>query len=105
MEERLRLLAADLDAQYEEIRKLHDAVRLKTKALEQDSNDESKVDSLGYKLHNFYCASEDFFKLVADFFENQIEEDSRHHRQLLCRMGRELQGLRPRLIGSKLSCS
>ena len=98
MEERLRILAADLDEQYEEIRKLHEAVRLKTKAVQQDPNDESKVDSLGYKLHNLYCVYEDFFKLVADFFENQIEGPSRYHRQLLRRMGRELQGLRPRLL-------
>ncbi len=44
-----------------------------------DTNDSRFAESLAYQLHNLYCAFEDLFKIVAKFFENNIEDQSRNH--------------------------
>lgn len=55
------------------------------------------VDSMAYQLHNLYCAYEQFFEVVAHFFENRIEGE-RYHTDLLRRMKLEIEGIRPALI-------
>ncbi|MBT9147366.1 MAG: hypothetical protein DDT32_01120 [Syntrophomonadaceae bacterium] len=56
------------------------------------------TESLGYQLHNLYCASEDLLTLVAAFFENHIEDKSRYHSELLRRMALVITGVRPVLL-------
>lgn len=36
--------------------------------------------------HNLYCAFEDLFKIVAETFENHIQDKSKYHQELLKRM-------------------
>jgi hypothetical protein len=48
-----------------------------------------------------YCAFEDLFKLVARFFENQVDDRGKHHVELLNRMTIEIEGIRPRLLKPK----
>ena len=52
----------------------------------------------GYYLHNLYNAFESIFRLVAETFENHIPDTSRWHTLLLDRMGRDIEGMRPRLL-------
>jgi hypothetical protein len=52
----------------------------------------------GYHLHNLYNAFESIFQLVAEAFENHIPDTSRWHTLLLDRMGRDIEGIRPRLL-------
>jgi len=48
----------------------------------------------GYLLHNVYSAIEDVFQEIAKTFENQIQDPSRYHRELLIRMTIEVPGIR-----------
>lgn len=52
----------------------------------------------GYYLHNLYNAFESIFRLVAEAFENHVPDTSRWHTLLLDRMGRDIEGIRPRLF-------
>ncbi len=54
--------------------------------------------SLGYQLHNLYCAFEDLFEVVAGTFENQIGEEGRYHIELLRRLTVAIEGVRPALL-------
>lgn len=59
------------------------------------------IESLGYQLHNLYCAFEDLFKIVAAAFENHIEDKSRYHLELLKRMAIPIEGIRPALLSQE----
>lgn len=101
MEEKLKVFFAELDAQEREISKLHLSVETKMKQLNMDMGNEDLINSTAYKLHNLYCAYEDMFKLIARFFENQIEDLSRYHRDLLKRMTIKIEGIRPALLSQE----
>jgi uncharacterized protein YutE (UPF0331/DUF86 family) len=95
-EERLSLLRASLEAQLKEI------ARIFTKIEERRRGEgEANLESLAYQLHNLYCAFEDLFKIVADTFENRIEERARYHRELLWRMRIPIEGVRPALLSEE----
>ncbi len=53
----------------------------------------------GYYLHNLYNVFESIFRLVAETFENDIPDANRWHTLLLDRMSRDIEGIRPALIG------
>lgn len=94
MEEgRLSLLNATIRAQGEEIERIFDKIEDR-----RHGEGEANLESLAYQLHNLYCAFEDLLKIVADFFENHIEESSRYHRALLWRMKMPIEGVRPALL-------
>lgn len=96
--ERLAILQGELKKQYDEIERIY----LKTdKKVKGDLYDENVLESLGYQLHNLYCAYEDLFKIIADFFENNIEEGISYHRELLKRMTIVIEGIRPSLISQQ----
>jgi len=40
----------------------------------------------GYKLHNLFNSIEELCKIVAAYFENNIDESERFHKNLLDRM-------------------
>lgn len=83
-----------LHSQRREIDTLLSAIRQKTPQTEEDTV------YIGYKLHNLYCALEDIFKRVADTFENNVDDLSRYHRDLLQRMSFAVPGVRPHLLSS-----
>src|SRR3989304_9164402 len=95
-EERLVILKAELNAQLSEIEDIY-------KKLEDRRKKRGKagVESLGYQLHNLYCAFEDLFKIVAATFENHIEDKNRYHLELLKRMAIPIEGVRPALLSQK----
>lgn len=59
------------------------------------------VENIGYQLHNLYCAFEDLFKIIARKFENNIDDTSKYHFELLKRMTLSIEGVRPRLISEE----
>jgi len=59
---------------------------------------EANLESLAYQLHNLYCAFEDLLKIVADFFENHIDDSAHYHSALLWRMKTPIEGVRPALL-------
>lgn len=95
---RFAVLKAEVDAQMEEIEKIYKKIN-ERRQLKGTAN----LESLGYQLHNLYCAFEDLFRIVAAAFENQVTDKSRYHIELLKRMSIEVEGVRPALI-SKESC-
>jgi hypothetical protein len=98
MEERLKVFTAEIEAQWEEMLKLHSSIKNKSASLKSDRNNEDLINSLAYKLHNLYSAYEDIFKLIARFFENQIEDITRYHIGLISRMRIAIEGIRPKLL-------
>jgi uncharacterized protein YutE (UPF0331/DUF86 family) len=93
---RLKLLKSDVETQLSEIAKIYARVE-KRKALK----DKIVLESLAYQLHNLYCAFEDLFKIVAGYFENNIEDRRKYHRELLWRMTVSVEGVRPSLLSSE----
>ncbi len=56
------------------------------------------IESLGFQLHNLYCACEDLFEIVAATFENHVKLGAGYHIDLLKRMRIPLTEIRPRVI-------
>ncbi|MEW6095844.1 MAG: hypothetical protein AB1567_04870 [bacterium] len=61
----------------------------------------SGIESLAYQLHNLYCAFEDLFKIVADTFDNHIQNKTYYYIELLKRMTITIEGIRPALISQE----
>jgi len=93
---RLAVLKAELKAQIQEIESIY--IRIEDR---KRNTDKAAMDSVGYQLHNLYCAFEDLFKIVAETFENHIQDKSRYHQELLKRMTISIEGIRPRLLSQE----
>ena len=94
--ERLILLKGEIEGQTKEIEKIY--LRIEERRVTKES---SNLESLAYQLHNLYCAFEDLFKTVADYFENNIDEKKRYHRELLRRMSISIEGIRPAFVSEE----
>ena len=94
--ERLVILKAEMNAQLSEIEDIY-------KKLEDRRKKRGKagIESMGYQLHNLYCAFEDLFKIVAETFENHIQDKTKYHMELLKRMTLSIEGVRPQLLSQE----
>ncbi|SFM80854.1 hypothetical protein [Thermodesulforhabdus norvegica] len=95
-EERLSLLRASVEAQRKEIERIFAKIEERRRG-----ESAAELESLAYQLHNLYCAFEDLFRIVADFFENRIEDRARYHSELLWRMKLSIEGVRPALLSEE----
>ena len=91
--ERLSTLKAAIEAQLGEIDRVYERIEKR-----RTGQGPAYIESLAYQLHNLYCAYEDLFKIVAEYFENQIEDETRWHQELLWRMTLSIEGVRPALL-------
>lgn len=91
--ERLAVLKAEIKGQIQEIEGIY--TRLEDRKRKKDK---AAIESVGYQLHNLYCAFEDLFKIVAETFENQVNDKSKYHLELLRRMTIPIEGVRPPLL-------
>jgi len=91
--ERLSLLRASIKAQGTEIERIFNKIEDR-----RHGKGEATLESLAYQLHNLYCAFEDLMKIVADFFENHIDDSAHYHSALLWRMKMPIEGVRPALF-------
>jgi uncharacterized protein YutE (UPF0331/DUF86 family) len=91
--ERLAVLKAEIKGQIQEIEGIY--TRLEDRKRKKDK---TAIESVGYQLHNLYCAFEDLFKIVAETFENQVQDKSKYHLELLRRMTIPIEGVRPPLL-------
>jgi hypothetical protein len=87
---RLSILIARIKSQLENIEKLFSKMEER-----KTPKSSAEWESVAFRLHNLYCAFEDLFKIVAETFENQIEEKARYHTELPQRMAIEVEGIRP----------
>jgi hypothetical protein len=93
MNEKINVLKADLAAEEAAIAQIY----ARLAAFKKPPGDPEQAIVAGYYLHNLYTAFEQLANLVARAFENQIEDRSQWHSQLLRRMTLDIEGIRPRL--------
>ncbi|MBI5185656.1 MAG: hypothetical protein HZA01_08015 [Nitrospinae bacterium] len=91
--EKFIILKAEIEAQLIEIEGIY--IKLEERKRKRGA---AAVESMGYQLHNLYCAFEDLFRIIADGFENHIQDKSKYHVELLKRMAVSIQGVRPALL-------
>ena len=94
MHDRLTALKSDIEAEVSAIARIY----LALPGDDGELSDPREGIVTGYYLHNLYNAFESIFRLVAEAFENDVPDPTRWHRLLLERMGREIEGVRPRLL-------
>ena len=92
---RFNILKTDVNRQIAIIERVYEKIQQRSE--NYDANVE-KMESLAYQLHNLYCAFEDLMELVADEFENRIEERRNWHIRLLRRMTEDISEIRPALF-------
>lgn len=91
--ERLAILKSEMHAQVSEIEDIYNKLEDRRK-----KRGKAGIESIGYQLHNLYCAFEDLFKIVAESFENHIQDKTKYHMELLRRMTVSIEGVRPSLL-------
>jgi len=95
--ERIAILKAELEAQAGEIEKIYARLDERSK-----KKGKAAAESIGYQLHNLYCAFEDLFEIVARTFENNIHDKGRYHLELLKRITIAIQDVRPSLLSEEV---
>lgn len=93
---KIAVLKSEVESQISEIENIYARIKERAKG---KSNIE--IESLGFWLHNLYCAFEDLFKIIAKAFENNIMEEERYHIEILKRMTIDIEGVRPALISNE----
>ncbi len=93
-----KIFESAIRTQVSEIEEIYQKIAQRSKNFKKSFG---KVESLSYQLHNLYFAFEDLFKLVADYFENNIETRDRWHVDLLKKMKIEIEGIRPALLSTE----
>jgi len=95
---RLEILKIDIKRQLEVIQNIYDKIQQRCQNYQ---NNEERMESLAYQLHNLYCAFEDLMVIVANNFENQIYESPDWHIRLLKRMTEDIPNIRPSLFSDE----
>ncbi|MFQ6100785.1 MAG: hypothetical protein ACE5OS_06070 [Anaerolineae bacterium] len=95
----LTVLTSDVEAQMALIEDIFAGLERRAAGLEPD--DEVRMESVAYQIHNLYNAAEDLLKITAAHFENQIADSARWHTALLHRMTQEITGVRPPLLSQE----
>ncbi len=97
MEESLHVVfAAEARALLDQIDVIHDLAG--SRVTEEGP---AGIESLGFQLHNLYCAYEDMLVLVARVFENNVDKSAGYHIELLRRMTIAVPGVRPPVISGE----
>jgi len=93
---RISSLIAQIEAQMIEITAVYGTVEARASTMRPD--EVVTVEALAYQLHNLYNTCEDLLKLVANAFENHIDDQAGWHRGLVQRMSLTIEGVRPAFI-------
>jgi uncharacterized protein YutE (UPF0331/DUF86 family) len=94
----ITIFLAEFDYQIEQIKSILKTIEKKSAVFKKRPIEREGVESTGFWLHNLYCAFEDLFKIVADFWENNLAVDGEYHIHLLKRMLLRINDVRPPLI-------
>jgi len=89
---------SEYDHQVQQIEIVYSDLRKKLKTVDNAEPSIELVESIGYWMHNLYCAYEDLFKLVSGFWENNMNRNGEFHINLLKRMLIKIKGVRPALL-------
>jgi len=97
MKEKIAVLLAVLDHGWSVVERLWTDLEARA-AVVQPTQDQTVATA--YLLHNLYTALEDLLKQVARTFENELEEPSRYHAELLSRMALDIYKTRPAFLSA-----
>ncbi|MDA8408572.1 MAG: hypothetical protein M0T73_17155 [Deltaproteobacteria bacterium] len=100
-ENRIAVFLAEFDYQIREIDRIYEIIQTRMPLDAKNPMPDELVESIGYWLHNLYCAYEDLFKIVCSFWENNISSASGYHASLLKRMVLAIEGIRPALLSEE----
>ena len=59
------------------------------------------IEGAAFHIHNYYNAVEDLLRIVAAAFENNIQDASRWHSELIDRMTMDIERVRPRFLSDE----
>ncbi len=94
-----KVIASEIKAQVSQIELV--LARLLEREAQSARGEATVIEGAAFYIHNYYSAVEDLMKIVAAAFENNIDDPSRWHRELLDRMARDIEGVRPRLFSAE----
>jgi hypothetical protein len=97
-EKKLAIFLGEFDYQVKEINRIYEIIQTRTPSNPKNPIPEAVVESIGYWIHNLYCAYEDLFKIICSFWENNISSSSGYSTALLRRMVFAIEGIRPALL-------
>ncbi len=97
-EEKIAVLEAEINEQKQIIEQIYDKIEERA---DMKENDSVKIESTAFQLHNLYCAFEDLFKIILDYFENNIIEKEFYHTELLKKMKLNIKGIRPSFVSEE----
>jgi hypothetical protein len=97
-ETKIAIFLGEFDYQVKEINRIYEIIQTRTPPNHKNPMPDEVVESIGYWLHNLYCAYEDLFKIICSFWENNISSNSGYHTSLLRRMVFAIEGIRPALL-------
>jgi len=95
MNEKMLILERKIDREQQTISNIYDKIGEPNLEAETDEN---TLIVLAYHLHSLYTAFENVFQQIAVTFENQLDDNSGWHTQLLQRMALDLTPIRPAVI-------
>ncbi len=98
---KLAFFIAEFDLQVDQIKSIYNTLEKKLSIFKSEDISDEMVESTGYWLHNLYCAFEDLFKLVAGFWENNVQTNGSYHTHLLKKMQVRIEGVRPALLSKE----
>lgn len=93
---RLAVLRAEIQAQLDRFEEVMSV--LEDRYVHLTNDNPAYIESVAYQLHNLYNAVEDLMQIVAKAFENNVEDFSRWHTQLIDRLTLDIEGIRPALF-------
>jgi hypothetical protein len=100
MKERIAALISYIDKEWETVNGIVKELTVSAKRLNKKSK-QDKIVYTAYLLHNLYCAFEDLFKTIAKTFENNIDDPSQYHMELLKRMKMPVYKIRPEFLSDE----
>ncbi len=95
----LVIFKSDIQAQINLVKRIADQLHQRAEGLTTD--DIIRLESVAYQMHNLYNATEDLFKIIATYFENNMTDTAKWHSLLLQRMSQEIEGVRPAVISEE----
>jgi len=97
MKEKIAVLLATLDHGWSAVERLWLDLDARA-ALPNPTGDQTVA--AAYLLHNLYTALEDLLKQIARTFENDLDDPSRYHSELLNRMALDIYKTRPAFLSA-----
>jgi hypothetical protein len=99
-----QLIAAEIKAQTQQIELIRERILERTALIAR--GEPVVFEGVAFHIHYYYSAVEDLLRIVANAFENNISDRSRWHTELIDRIARDIEGVRPAFLSAETAnCS